>query len=93
MPSGPIEKRERRRAASEAAKLCIDWYAASDPTDSVGSCRRGCAVGEVPEPCHPLILMMRNLGSLLARHPGQHDMAIRKFSALLADMKHCPDLP
>ena len=50
----------------EAAKLCIDWYAA---LGSYGQCRK--LAGEAAR-----------LG----------DMAIRKFSALLADMKHCPDL-
>ena len=60
----------------EAAKLCIDW----------------CAALGYLERCHPLILMMRNSEAYWFAILGQHDMAIRKFSALLADMKHCPGL-
>ncbi|MFQ9341157.1 MAG: hypothetical protein ACLR2J_10255, partial [Actinomyces sp.] len=78
----------------EAAKLCIDWYAA---LGSYGQCRKLAAeaarLGErYLERCHPLILMMRNSEAYWLAILGQHDMAIRKFSALLADMKHCPDL-
>ena len=78
----------------EAAKLCIDWYAA---LGSYGQCRKLAAqaarLGErYLERCHPLILMMRNSEAYWLAILGQHDMAIRKFSALLADMKHCPGL-
>ena len=78
----------------EAAKLCIDWYAA---LGSYGQCRKlageAARLGErYLERCHPLILMMRNSEAYWLAILGQHDMAIRKFSALLADMKHCPGL-
>ena len=78
----------------EAAKLCIDWYAA---LGSYGQCRKlageAARLGErYLERCHPLILMMRNSEAYWLAILGQHDMAIRKFSALVADMKHCTDL-
>ena len=78
----------------EAAKLCIDWYAA---LGSYGQCRKlageAARLGErYLERCHPIILMLRNSEAYWLAILGQHDMAIRKFSALLADMKHCPDL-
>ena len=78
----------------EAAKLCIDWYAA---LGSYGQCRKLAAeaarLGErYLERCHPLILMMRNSEAYWLAILGQHDMAIRKFSALVADMKHCQGL-
>ena len=78
----------------EAAKLCIDWYAA---LGSYGQCRKlageAARLGErYLERCHPIILMLRNSEAYWLAILGQRDMAIRKFSALLADMKHCPDL-
>lgn len=78
----------------EAAKLCIDWHAA---LGSYGQCRKLAAeaarLGErYLERCHPIILMLRNSEAYWLAILGQHDMAIRKFSALLADLKHCPDL-
>ena len=78
----------------EAAKLCIDWHSA---LGSYGQCRKLAAeaarLGErYLERCHPIILMLRNSEAYWLAILGQHDMAIRKFSALLADLKHCPDL-
>ena len=78
----------------EAAKLRIDWYAAQGSYDR---CRR--VAGEaarlgatVLERDHPLVLMLRNSEAYWLSILGFNDMAARRFSALVADVKARPGL-
>ena len=78
----------------EAAKLCIDWHAA---LGAYGQCRKVAADAARLGACylerdHPLILMLRNSEAYWLAVLGCEDMAARKFSALVADVKSCPNL-
>ena len=78
----------------EAAKLCIDWHAA---LGAYGHCRKVAADAARLGACylerdHPLILMLRNSEAYWLAVLGCEDMAARKFSALVADVKSCPNL-
>ena len=78
----------------EAAKLCVDWHCALGSYDR---CRRvaGDAArlgARVLERDHPLVLMLRNSEAYWLSVLGFNDMASRRFGALVADVKSCPDL-
>lgn len=73
----------------EAAKLCVDWHAA---TGAYGQCRRVAAhaawTGQEHVGCaHPLVLMLRNSEAYWLAILGYNDMAHRKFASLIADME------
>mgnify|MGYP001727814825 CR=1 FL=1 len=78
----------------EAAKLCVDWHASLGAYEQ---CRKVAAdaarLGASRlERDHPLILMLRNSEAYWLAVLGCEDMAARKFSALVADVKSCPNL-
>ena len=78
----------------EAAKLCIDWHAA---LGAYGQCRKvasdAARLGtSYLERDHPLILMLRNSEAYWLAILGDEDMAARKFSALVCDVKNSPTL-
>ena len=78
----------------EAAKLCIDWHAA---LGAFGQCRKVAADAARLGACylerdHPLILMLRNSEAYWLAVLGCEDMAARKFSALVADVRNNPSL-
>ena len=78
----------------EAAKLCVDWHSSRGSYDR---CRRvaGDAArlgARVLERDHPLVLMLRNSEAYWLSVLGFNDMASRRFGALVADVKSCPDL-
>ena len=78
----------------EAAKLCIDWHAA---LGAYGQCRKVASDAALLgtsylERDHPLILMLRNSEAYWLAILGDEDMAARKFSALVCDVKNSPTL-
>lgn len=78
----------------EAAKLRIDWYAAQGSYERCRSvageaARLGAAALDRD---HPLVLMLRNSEAYWLSVLGFNDMAARRFSALVADVKACADL-